>query len=293
MHAVNILSAFATLLLVDGAAVRHNTPTLLPRDGIDPNLGGRYSPLNRPNVNYTRDQLNELKLAYSQVERISLLQSYGDTDDYFKFDFTTVGASSNAGRGEGGYGFLAYAPNYPALLGTGLSMAIGFLQPCKSTGAPKKGRHSLLMHNPGGMDSMHIHNRATEMVILVAGTSLKTGFVMEDGDNTPVLTTIGPFQGTIRPQGSIHYEFNDNCEDAVFIAGLSSEDPGVSRIAQNFFIEDAELIYADLGYPDFISPENLTNFATTIPLAFALGAQACLKRCGIMYNATTNDTASI
>jgi len=140
---------------------------------------------------------------------------------------------------------------------------------------------------------MHIHNRATEMVILVKGKSLQTGFVMEDGDNTPVVNTIGLYQGAIRPQGAIHYEFNDNCEDAIFIAGLSNDDPGVSRIAQNFFIEDAKLIYADLGYPDFISPENITKFADSLPLAFALGAQACLTRCGITYNATVNGTSSI
>lgn len=145
----------------------------------------------------------------------------------------------------------------------------------------------------GGLDSMHIHNRATEMVILVKGKSLRTGFVMEDGDNTPVVNTIGLYQGAIRPMGAIHYEFNDNCEDAIFIAGLSSEDPGVSRIAQNFFVEEAELIYADLGYPDFISPANITAFSHTLPLAFALGAQACLKRCGITYNATQTGSSSI
>ena len=151
----------------------------------------------------------------------------------------------------------------------------------------------LLKDAVGGLDSMHIHNRATELVLLVKGTSLNTGFVMEDGDNTPVLTKLGLYQAAVRPQGSIHYKFNDNCEEAVFVAALGSEDPGVSRIAQNFFVENATLIYADLGYPDFISPENITAFAPTIPFAFALGAQACLKRCGITYNATTNDTASI
>lgn len=35
--------------------------------------------------------------------------------------------------------------------------------------------------------------------------------------------------------GSIHYEFNDSCEPPVFIATLSDEDPGLSRMAQNFF----------------------------------------------------------
>jgi len=127
MRTAYLLSFLASLLLVC-AAPRQSA--LVRRHGIDPGLGGRASPLNRPNPHYTPAQLNDLKLAYTQVDRISLLQSYGSPDDYFKFDFTSVGDDSNAGRGEGGYGFLAYAPNYPALLGTGLSMAIGYLQPC-------------------------------------------------------------------------------------------------------------------------------------------------------------------
>lgn len=132
MYTSYLFAALAAVGFVNGAALAAPEPApLVRRQGIDPNLGGRASELNRPNVNYTKHQLKELKLAYTQVERMSLLQSYGSADDYFKFDFTTVGASSNAGRGEGGYGFLAYAPNYPALIGTGLSMAIGFLQPCK------------------------------------------------------------------------------------------------------------------------------------------------------------------
>lgn len=154
-------------------------------------------------------------------------------------------------------------------------------------------RRLLLTDVVGGLDSMHIHNRATEIVVLVKGSSLHTGFVMEDGDNAPVLAQIGLYQAVVRPQGAIHYEFNDNCEEAVFVAALGSEDPGVSRISQNYFIEDAALIHAALGYPDFISPENITAFAHTIPLAFALGAQACLKRCGITYNATMNGISSL
>lgn len=140
---------------------------------------------------------------------------------------------------------------------------------------------------------MHIHNRATEIVVLVKGQSLQTGFVMEDGDNTPVINTIGLYQGAVRPQGSIHWEYNPHCSPALFIAALSSEDPGVSRIAQNFFVDDPDLVYADLGYPTFLSPENITAFSHTLPLAFALGAQECLTRCGITYNATVNGTSSI
>lgn len=100
MYALYILGALAaSFALTSVGAAPHQK-----RNGIDPGLGGPVSPLNRQNPNYTKDQLNDLKLAYTQIEKISLLQSYGDTDDYFKFDFTSEGSDSNAGRGEGGYG---------------------------------------------------------------------------------------------------------------------------------------------------------------------------------------------
>lgn len=98
--------------------------------GLDPKLGGPVSPLNRKNAQCTQEQLNNIKLSYTTVQRLKYIQSLGKTDDYFKFDFTSAGFSSNAGRGQGGYGFLADASQYPPLLGTGLSMAIGYLQPC-------------------------------------------------------------------------------------------------------------------------------------------------------------------
>lgn len=118
--------------------------------------------LTRANPDYTAEQLNELKLAYTASERLALLASYGNANDYFKFDLTPDGSHSNAANGLGGQGYLAHVGNYPALMGTGLSVAIGYLNPC-------------------GLDSIHIHNRATEMVTLVNGISLKTGFVLEDG----------------------------------------------------------------------------------------------------------------
>lgn len=116
----------------------------------------------RPNPTYTQEQLNQVKLAYTAVERLTLIKSFGNTDDYFKFDLTPQGSHSNAANGLGGQGYLAEVANYPVLMGTGLSVAIGYLNPC-------------------GLDSVHIHNRATEMVTLVNGISLKTGFVLEDG----------------------------------------------------------------------------------------------------------------
>ena len=125
--------------------------------------------LTRQNPTYTKEQLSELKGAYTAIERLALLKSYGSPNDYFKFDLTPNGSESNAANGLGGQGYLAQVSNYPVLIGTGISVAIGYLNPC-------------------GLDSVHIHNRAHEVVTLVAGKSLKTGFVLEDGfgKNSPI-----------------------------------------------------------------------------------------------------------
>lgn len=143
-------------------------PELVERQGpkygdsgtlTDPPETTMYS---RANPKYTKEQLNQVKLAYTEIERLALIKSFGNTDDYFKFDLSPQGSRSNAANGLGGQGYLAEVANYPVLMGSGLSVAIGFLNPC-------------------GLDSIHLHNRATEMVTLVSGISLKTGFVLEDG----------------------------------------------------------------------------------------------------------------
>ena len=171
MYAGRVLSTFAACLSL--AAAIPVLPEPIERQ-LQPeyphNLMHVHPPnvtsLTRPNPQYTTQQLNQIKLAYSEVERLTLLKSYGDPNDYFKFDLTPNGSHSNAANGLGGQGYLAYSGNYPALLGTGISVALGFLNPC-------------------GLDSIHLHNRATEVVTLVSGVSLRTGFVLEDGFGKP------------------------------------------------------------------------------------------------------------
>ncbi len=141
---------------------------------------------------------------------------------------------------------------------------------------------------PCGMNTPHTHNRASEFLVIVKGGNVKASFVQESGLSTPITTTLSLYQGAILPVGSIHYEFNDNCEPAVFVASFSNEDPGLSRTAQNFFVEDPSIVDADLGIPHFLDGVNIANFQTKIPKAFALGAQECLKRCGITYNTTAH-----
>ena len=88
------------------------------------------SSLTRQNPTYNKTQLDEIKLAYTSNDRLSLIRSYGNTDDYFKYDFSPTLSSGNAGSGQGGQGILAQVGNFPVLMGTGLSLAMGFLGPC-------------------------------------------------------------------------------------------------------------------------------------------------------------------
>jgi len=101
----------------------------------------------RPNPTYTTEQYNNIKLALSAADRYKYIQSLGDTDLYFKFDYS-VAANPNpvAGAGQGGQGDLSYVDNWPVLLNTGVAMSMGFMNPC-------------------GMNTPHTHNRATELLV--------------------------------------------------------------------------------------------------------------------------------
>ena len=75
--------------------------------------------------------------------------------------------------------------------------------------------------------------------------------------NPEVAGYLHKFDGTVFPQGSIHYQFNNNCEDATFVATLNSEDPGTSQIAQNFFALNSQVVDATLGLK--VSPTYLAR----------------------------------
>jgi hypothetical protein len=154
-----------------------------------------------------------------------------------------------------------------------------------------------------GMNTPHTHNRATEFLTIVAGGNVRTSFIQESGLTDPIETTLSLYQGAVFPIGSLHYEvgipslpslsvrqdahplrqFNDNCEPAIFAAAFSNEDPGLSRAAQNFFLQDAGIVDADLGFPEFLDGVDIPKFEKMIPKPFALGAKECLKRCNITY----------
>ena len=102
---------------------------------------------------------------------------------------------------------------------------------------------------------------------------------MASGQNQEIAGALAQYEGTIFPQGSIHYQFNDACEKAVFLAALDSNDPGTSSMAQNFFSLNTGVLNATLGYPKTVDGRSYDAFLKAIPPNLAQDVGSCLKRC--------------
>ncbi|XP_022742042.1 germin-like protein subfamily 1 member 14 [Durio zibethinus] len=86
----------------------------------------------------------------------------------------------------------------------------------------------------GGLNPPHTHPRGTEILVVAKGT-LYVGFVTSNPDNrfiTKVLKTGDVF---VFPVGLIHFQFNVGKTNAIALAGLSSQNPGVITIANAVF----------------------------------------------------------
>jgi len=149
----------------------------------------------------------KLLTAPTQVQRLALLN---DTDFVFNFD-----AGVGVAKGAGGTVTTANAADFPAVIGNGMAMAVGVMEPC-------------------GMNTPHTHPRATEFLYVVNGTGLSVGFIEENGARY-VSNTVLPGEGTIFPKGSVHFQQNLGCEPLTFVAALNNVDPGVLSIAQRYF----------------------------------------------------------
>lgn len=120
----------------------------------------------------------------TNADRAALLDQPGD----FVFDFTYDKAPKSAlSKGDGGATISANARTFPALIGTGSAMTVGELGPC-------------------GFNTPHVHNRATELNIMVHGR-LVTNFITENRVK-PVENTMTQWQMSVFPQGAIHGEYN-------------------------------------------------------------------------------------
>ena len=211
--------------------------------------------LTAPAANPDQKALSDsLILAPTARDRANILSDPSN----FVFDFHNPPTESAVAKGNGGRTVRADRGTFPALIGTGVSMTVGFLGPC-------------------GFNTPHTHPRSTEMNIPVVGR-LVTEFQSEN--NTPrIINEVNTYQLTIFPKGALHTEFNPDCTETVFVAGFGDEDPGVQQTAQAFFGLREDIVKATLGDALVSSALDLEKARSLLPANVALGVEECLKKC--------------
>ncbi|KAJ6360063.1 hypothetical protein OIU77_004132 [Salix suchowensis] len=86
----------------------------------------------------------------------------------------------------------------------------------------------------GGLNPPHVHPRATEILLVLEGT-LSVGFVTSNPDNRLIEKVLNPGDVFVIPLGLIHFQLNYAKTNAVAVAALSSQNPGVITIANAVF----------------------------------------------------------
>ncbi|KAK6508085.1 hypothetical protein TWF506_010191 [Arthrobotrys conoides] len=246
---IALLATFASSVLAAPAPAPVPAPeNVEKRQAQEPTYTGRaYNNL---------DLIARLVTLPLQQDRIALLR-----DEDFTFDFRNPQGSVSVATGNAGRVVQANRRTFPALIGTGSGMAVGFLGPC-------------------GFNTPHTHPRGTELNIPVVGR-LNTSMILENGVRV-VNTLAETFQLHVFPQGSIHQEFNPDCGETIFIAGFNSEDFGTSQVADNFFKLAPDVIRASVGASSFVvDGRDVEQFRGIIPPNVAIGVESCLARCGL------------
>ncbi|KAL0359428.1 UNVERIFIED_CONTAM: putative germin-like protein 2-2 [Sesamum angustifolium] len=87
---------------------------------------------------------------------------------------------------------------------------------------------------PWGINPPHTHPRATEILTVLEG-SLQVGFVTSNPDNSLITKNLRKGDVFVFPVGLIHFQRNVGTGNAVAIAALSSQNPGVITIANAVF----------------------------------------------------------
>ncbi|KIW14497.1 hypothetical protein PV08_07281 [Exophiala spinifera] len=221
-----------------------NSTSLGPGVSISPDRAGN------------QDLINALLQAPTAADRLNLLP---DPSDHL-YDFNNPPLSSAITTGNGGHTVKADRKDFPALIGTGVSMTVGFIGPC-------------------GFNTPHTHPRSAEINIVVEG-SLGTEYILENG--APYIRNrLDKYMMTVFPQGAIHTEWNPECNDAVFVAGFASEDPGVQQSAQRLFDLDDDVLEAVFANDFTFDGRDIDQFRSLIPANVANGVESCLAKCGI------------
>jgi hypothetical protein len=204
--------------------------------------------------------IDQLLNAATAVDRQAVIPNEAD----FVYQFQSPPASSAITKGLGGMTVKADRKLFPPLIGTGVSMTVGFLGPC-------------------GFNTPHVHPRSSEINIVVEGR-LGTQYILENGAH-PIFNTLNLFDMTVFPQGAVHAEFNPDCGNATFVAGFASEDPGVQQSAQTLLGLDNDMVNAVFGAANVsIDGKDIDTFRPLLPANVATGVESCLVKCGMQKN---------
>jgi len=205
---------------------------------------------NSSNPAVSQALLLQLFTAPTEVEREALL-----SDQQFVFDFgnSMTGITKNAG----GRTVAATPTNFAALIGHGVAMTVGFIEPC-------------------GINLPHTHPRATEINFIVQGTFL-AGFFQENGARF-IGNVLQPGMATVFPRGAIHFELNLGCQPAMFVAAFNNEDPGVQTTSLSFFGLPRDIVQSSLNIS---SIQTIDDLAAHLPGNPAVAMQACMQACGL------------
>ncbi|KAF3918040.1 Spherulin-1A [Orbilia brochopaga] len=218
-------------------------------------LGEEPSPTYSGRAYGNLELIASLITAPLQLDRYALLK-----DEDFVFDFRNPEGNIQVATGNAGRVVVANRKTFPALIGTGSGMAMGFLGPC-------------------GFNTPHTHPRATELNVPIVG-ALKSSLILENGVRV-INSNISTFQMHVFPQGAIHQEFNPDCGETIFVAGFNNEDFGTSQVADNFFKLPSDVITAAVGGNIVVDGRDIEQFKTTIPRNVAIGVEECLTKCGL------------
>ncbi|VVA28348.1 PREDICTED: germin [Prunus dulcis] len=87
---------------------------------------------------------------------------------------------------------------------------------------------------PWGINPPHTHPRASEILTVLEG-SLKVGFVTSNPENRLITKVLEKGDVFVFPVGLVHFQQNVGYGNAIAIAALSSQNPGVITIANAVF----------------------------------------------------------
>ncbi|OAA49687.1 Transcription factor [Cordyceps fumosorosea ARSEF 2679] len=209
------------------------------------------APTNQTQPDAGLSKAARLRLADSFAERYSIL-----TDDKdFVFDL-----------GQNNFQSIANPQTFPAMVGTGTSIAAARFPGCS-------------------ISKLHIHPRAAEMLVLLSGylvteTIPELGAGGSSGGQRVIRTEMAsPGALTVFDQGALHTQINPDCGDATALTVFSAEDGGFGFVADQAFALPDDVLATQLG--DAISGADIDRIRAALPAGVAAMVDACVEKCKI------------